>query len=92
MPPIDQGARFFKSRHELIDFDRAGVDHRVVDGSRVLWHIGTLGKVIKPDRITTEIAHGLMQLADGGLFLAFRIEVEHANGAGRGGVGRDGGE
>ena len=42
--------------------------------------------------IAAQIAHGIMQWADGGLFLAFGIKVEHSNGPGGSGVGRNGSE
>jgi hypothetical protein len=65
----------------------AGLDHEIVILRGQLFL-----RVIKPNGIAPKIPHGIMQPADGGLFLAFGIEVEHADGAGGCGVGRDGGE
>ena len=47
--------------------------------------------VIKPDRITPEITHGIMQGTDGGLFFAIRVDVEHPDRPCGGSVGRKGG-
>ena len=52
---------------------------------------GVLGHSTRAD-VAAEIAHGLMQWTHGGLFFALGVEVEHADGAGGRGVGRDGGE
>ena len=49
------------------------------------------GRVVEPDRIAAELGHQRMERTDGGLLITRGVEIEHADGAGRGrGGGEDG--